>query len=158
MDIKQFLKTLPAFEQFKAADIDALAEKMIVSSHPAGHDFITQGEQGEALYLLMDGTIQSLHVDEATGTQQEARDLHTGEMFGLLSLVENMPAGWGAVAKEPVTVAELSWPDFRDLFRSAPPIAHHLQYMVAVQLARDLQSRNKELRELMRQRPVGTPA
>lgn len=158
MDIKQFLKTLPAFEQFKAADIDALAEKMIVSSHPAGHEFIAQGEQGEALYLLMDGTIQSLHVDEATGTQQEARDLHAGEMFGLLSLVENMPAGWGAVAKEPVTVAELSWPDFRDLFRSAPPIAHHLQYMVAVQLARDLQSRNKELRELMRQRPVGTPA
>jgi CRP/FNR family cyclic AMP-dependent transcriptional regulator len=158
MDIKQFLKTLPAFEQFKAEDIDALAEKMIVSSHPAGYEFITQGEQGEALYLLVEGTIQSIHIDEATGTQQESRDLHAGEMFGLLSLVENMPAGWGAVAKEAVTVAELSWPDFRDLFRAAPPIAHHLQYMVAVQLARDLQSRNKELRELMKQRPVSTPA
>lgn len=158
MDIKQFLRTLPAFESFKAADIDALAEKMMVSRHPAGHVFITQGEQGEALYLLMEGTIQSVHVDEATGTHQDARDLHAGEMFGLLSLVENMPAGWGAVAKEAVIVAELSWPDFRDLFRTAPPIAHHLQYMVAVQLARDLQSRNKELRELMKRSPVGTPA
>lgn len=158
MDIKQFLTTLPAFEHFSVADISALAEKMIVSSHPAGQVFITQGEQGEALYLLVSGTIQSVHVDEATGTVQETRDLHAGEMFGLLSLVENMPAGWGAVAKEAVTVAELSWPDFKDLFRVAPPIAHHLQYMVAVQLARDLQSRNKELRELMRQRPVRTPA
>lgn len=158
MDIKQFLRTLPAFENFNVADIDALAEKMIVSSHPAGHVFITQGEQGEALYLLVEGAIQSVHVDEATGTHQEARELHAGEMFGLLSLVENMPAGWGAVAREAVTVAELSWPDFRDLFRTAPPIAHHLQYMVAVQLARDLQSRNKELRELMKQRSVGTPA
>lgn len=158
MDIKQFLRTLPAFENFKAADIDALAGKMMVSRHPAGHVFITQGEQGEALYLLMEGTIQSVHVDEATGTLEEARDLHAGEMFGLLSLVENMPAGWGAVAKEAVTVAELSWPDFRDLFRTAPPIAHHLQYMVAVQLARDLQSRNKELRELMKRSPVRTPA
>jgi CRP/FNR family transcriptional regulator, cyclic AMP receptor protein len=157
MDIRQFLRVLPAFEQFKAADIDALAEKMMVSSHPAGHEFITQGEQGEALYLLVSGTIHSVHVDEATGTAQEARDLHAGEIFGLLSLVEDMPAGWGAVAKEVVTVAELSWPDFRDLFRVAPPIAHHLQYMVAVQLARDLQSRNKELRELMRQRPVSAP-
>lgn len=158
MDIKQFLKTLPAFENFKAADIDVLADKMIVSSHPAGHVFITQGEQGEALYLLVEGTVQSVHVDEATGTQQEARDLHAGEMFGLLSLVADMPAGWGAVAKEAVTVAELSWPDFRDLFRAAPPIAHHLQYMVAVQLARDLQARNKELRELLKQRAVGTAA
>ncbi len=158
MDITQFMKTLPAFEHFSAGDIDALASKMIVSSHPAGHAFITQGEQGEALYLLVEGAIQNIHVDEATGTPQEARDLHAGEMFGLLSLVENMPAGWGAVAKEPVTVAELSWPDYRDLFRSAPAIAHHLQYMVAVQLARDLQSRNKELRELLKQRAVGTPA
>lgn len=158
MDIKQFLKTLPAFEQFKAADIDALAEKMIVSSHPAGHEFITQGEQGEALYLLVEGTIQSVHVDETTGMHQEARDLHAGEMFGLLSLVADMPAGWGAVAKEAVTVAELSWPDFKDLFRTAPPIAHHLQYMVAVQLARDLQARNKQLRELMKQSPASTPA
>ncbi len=158
MDIKQFLRTLPAFENFKVADIDALAEKMMVSSHPAGHVFITQGEQGEALYLLVEGAIQSVHVDEATGMHQDARDLHAGEMFGLLSLVEDMPAGWGAVAKETVTVAELSWPDFRDLFRTAPPIAHHLQYMVAVQLARDLQSRNKELRELMKRSPVRTPA
>lgn len=158
MDIKQFLTTLPAFEQFSLADIEALADKMMVSSHPAEHVFITQGEQGEALYLLVSGTIQSVHVDEATGTAQEARDLHAGEMFGLLSLVENMPAGWGAVAKEPVTVAELSWPDFKDLFRSAPPIAHHLQYMVAVQLARDLQSRNKQLRELMKRSPVSTLA
>jgi hypothetical protein len=40
----------------------------------------------------------------------------------------------------------------------APPIAHHLQYMVAVQLARDLQSRNRELRELLQQRAAATPA
>ncbi len=158
MDIKQFLKTLPAFEHFNAADIDALAERMIVSSHAAGHVLITRGEQGEALYLLVEGTVQSTHVDEATGTELEARDLHAGEMFGLLSLVADMPAGWDAVAKEPVTVAELSWPDFKDLFRTAPPIAHHLQYMVAVQLARDLQSRNKQLRELLKQRATGAAA
>ena len=77
-------------------------------------------------------------------------------MFGLLSLIDNMPAGWGAVALEPVTVAALSCPDFKRLFESAPPIAHHLQYMVAVQLARDLQSRNRELRELLNKRAVET--
>lgn len=158
MDIRQFLKTLPAFEHFNAENIDALAEKMMVSSHPAGHVFITQGEQGEALYLLVEGTVRSVHVNEATGSEQEARDLHAGEMFGLLSLVPDMPAGWGAMASEAVTVAELSWPDFRDLFRTAPPIAYHLQYMIAVQLARDLQSSNRTLRELLKQRGTGAAA
>jgi CRP-like cAMP-binding protein len=156
MDLRQFLKTLPAFEHFSEAHIDVLSGLMAVSSHPAGHQFITQGEQGDALYLLMAGTIQSVHVDEAAGRLQESRDLHAGEMFGLLSLIENMPAGWGAVALEPVTVAALSCPDFKRLFESAPPIAHHLQYMVAVQLARDLQSRNRELRELLNKRAVET--
>lgn len=158
MELKQFLKTLPAFENFKAADLDVLSDQMTVSSYPAGHVFVTQGQQGDALYLLMDGTIQSVHVDEATGTLEEARDLHTGEMFGLLSLIEDMPAGWGAVAQDVVTVAALSRPVFGQLFSAAAPIAHHLQYMVAVQLARDLQARNKELRELLKQRPVATPA
>ncbi len=156
MDLKQFLKPLPAFERFTEADIDVLSGSMAVSSYPAGHAFITQGQQGEALYLLMGGAIETTHVDEATGVSQESRDLHTGELFGLLSLIDKMPAGWSAVAKEAVTVAALSREDFGRLFQSAPPIAHHLQYMVAVQLARDLQERNKELRELLKKRAVET--
>ena len=47
MDLRQFLKTLPAFEHFSEAHIDVLSGLMAVSSHPAGHQFITQGEQGD---------------------------------------------------------------------------------------------------------------
>lgn len=158
MDFKQFLKTLPAFENLKASDIEVLSAQMVVSSQPAGHTFITQGVQGEAVYLLVDGTVQSAHVDEATGVPQEPRDLHAGEMFGLLSLVENMPAGRTSVAKSDVTVAALSQSVYKGLFQVAPAIAHHLQYMVAVRLARDLQARNRELRELLQQRTIGTAA
>ena len=49
----------------------------------------------------------------------------------------------------PVTAAALSREGFHKLFASAPPIGHHLQYMVAVQLARDLQERNKALRAML---------
>ena len=78
--------------------------------------------------------------------------LHAGEMFGLLSLIDHMLAGWGSAAKDAVTVAALSRSAFSQLFQSAPPIAHYLQHMAAVQLARDLQARNKELRELLKPR------
>ncbi|MBX3652392.1 MAG: cyclic nucleotide-binding domain-containing protein [Burkholderiales bacterium] len=158
MDIKQFLKTLPAFESFSGAHVDVLAGLMTVASHPAGHRLIAQGEPGDALYLLMEGTIQSSRVHEVTGEMDEVRDLHAGEIFGLLSLIENMPAGWTTTAQEAVTVAALSRPDFVKLYELAPPVAHHLQYMVAVQLARDLQARNKELRELLKRRATATPA
>ncbi len=158
MDIKQFLKTLPAFESFTGAHVDVLAGMMTVSSHPAGHRLIAQGQQGDALYLLVEGTIQTSRIHEVTGEMDEARDLHAGEMFGLLSLIENMPAGWTSAAEGAVTVAALTRPDFLRLYELAPPVAHHLQYMVAVQLARDLQARNKELRELLKRRAAATPA
>lgn len=158
MDIKQFLKSLPAFESFTEAHIETLAGLMAVSSHPAGHQLIIQGQQGDAMYLLMEGAVQTSRIDEVTGALDEARDLHAGEIFGLLSLIDNMPAGWTSTAKEAVKVAALSRPDFLRLYQLAPPIAHHLQYMVAVQLARDLQSRNRELRELLQQRAAATPA
>lgn len=152
MDIKQFLKSLPAFERFTPEHLDVLSELVEVSSHRAGQKFIVQGQQGEAVFLLMEGAVQTLHVDEVTGAVEEARDLHAGEMFGLLSLVENMPAGWTSVARGPATVAALGPEEFAQLFRLAPPIAYHLQYMIAVQLARNLQERNRELRELLQKR------
>lgn len=154
MDIQHFLKTLPAFESFTADHIEVLSGCMAVSNYPSGHAFITQGQQGDAMYLLMAGTIETAHVDEVTGIAGEAHDLHAGELFGLLSLIDNMPAGWGAVAKEAATVAALKREDFEKLFQSAPPIAHHLHFMVAVQLARNLQERNNELRELLKRRAV----
>lgn len=152
MDLKQFLKTLPAFERFAPEHLDVLSELMEVSSHRAGQKFIVQGQQGDAMFLLMDGAVQTTHVDEVTGAVHEARDLHAGEIFGLLSLVENMPAGWTSVARGPVTVAALGPEEFGELFSKAPPIAYHLQYMIAVQLARNLQERNRQLRELLQTR------
>ena len=152
MDIRQFLKTLPAFESFTAPDVEALAGLMQVRTFPAGHRLIAQGEQGDAMYLLMEGAIQVSRRNEVTGEQEEARDLHAGEICGLLSLVDKMPAGWDSTARDAVTAAALTRPDFLKLYKLAPPIAHHLQYMVAVQLSRDLQARNRELRELLKKR------
>ncbi len=52
-------------------------------------------------------------------------------------------------------VAALTPDRYRALFLLAPGVAHQLQYMVAVELARDLQEKNKSLREgLVRKRPA----
>ncbi len=152
MDIKQFLRTLPAFERFTGTYIDTLSGAMTLGQFEPGHNFIQQGQQGEAMYLLMDGAVEVSRVNEATGEAEEARELRAGELFGLLSLVDNLAAGATCSAKEHVTAAVLPRDAFHKLFSSAPPIGHHLQYMVAVQLARDLQERNNALRTLLQRR------
>ena len=151
MELLPLLNTLPAFQNFTPAYVAVLAGVMNIGQFPAGHKFIEQGQQGEAMYLLMGGAVEVRRADEVTG-EPEVRELRVGELFGLLSLIDDMPAGATCVAKEPVTVAALPRDAFHKLFDMAAPVGHHLQFMVAVQLARDLQERNKSLRALLKQR------
>ena len=158
MELKLLLTMLPAFQTATATHVDALTQAMKVSQYPAGHKFIVQGEQGEAMYLLLEGAVQVTRVDDMTGQPPETRELRAGETFGLLSLIDHMPASATCAALEPVTAAALARPAFENLFTSAPPIGHHLHYMVAIQLARDLQERNKGLRALLQQRAARAQA
>jgi CRP/FNR family transcriptional regulator, cyclic AMP receptor protein len=150
-DLRSFLKTLPGFEGFTGAHLDALSSAMKVQLYPKGHTFIWQGEQGQALYVIMDGAVILSRVDELTTFKQE-RELRAGEVFGLLSLIDNLPAAATCSVLESVTAASLPRAEFNDLFDDAPPVGHHILYMVAIQLARDLQDRNTSLRALIDQR------
>jgi CRP/FNR family transcriptional regulator, cyclic AMP receptor protein len=149
MDLKSFLKSLPGFESFSPNDLDALASAMQVRLYPKGHQFIAQGEQGQAMYLVMNGAVMLTRTDELTGFRQE-RELRDGETFGLLSLIDNLPAAATCSALDAVTTASLPRMEFNELFDAAPSVGHHLLYMVAIQLARDLQDRNTSLRSLLR--------
>lgn len=149
MDIKTFLKSLPAFEDFNAQQLDMLANRMTVTEHEDGHVFIRQGQEGKALYLVMQGTVRITRHDGADGAgdeENEVGELCDGELFGILSLVEDLPASATCTAKGHVTVAALTRDAFLQLFHDASPVGRHLQYMVAVQMARDLQETNRRLR------------
>jgi CRP/FNR family transcriptional regulator, cyclic AMP receptor protein len=150
MDLRTFLRTLPGFKSFSDRDLEVLTAAMQVRLYPKGHVFIWQGDQGEALYIIMDGTVLLTRVDELTKFRQE-RELRAGDVFGLLSLLDNLPAAATCTAVGPVTAAALPRVEFNELFDAAPPVGHQLLYMVAIQLARDLQDRNTSFRSLLRQ-------
>lgn len=144
MDIKYFLKLQPGFENFSNADLDVFARMLNVALYPARHSFTVRGEQGHALYLIMDGAVTMTSGDVQPG-DGDARSLRIGEWFGLLSLVENLPAFENCCASDSVTVASFNRVQFDELFELAPPIGRHLLYMLAKQLARTLIAQNSRL-------------
>ena len=146
MDLKFFLKNLPAFEEFKARHLDILASQLRVEQHADGHVFIRQGLQGDALYLLLQGSVRITKHDAQGAPEYEVRDLSDGEMFGMLSLIDDLPASSTCTTRGPVTTAALTRDAFQQLFHQASPIGHHLQYIVAVQMARDIQEENQRFR------------
>ena len=150
MDIQQFLHSLPSFESFAPGYLETLAHALRVREYPDGFVFTSQDDQSDSMYLLIDGKVRISERDDIAGLVREVKELHGGELFGLLSLLDNMPAAATCTAVSPVRAAALSREEFNRMFRDAPPIGHQLHYMIAVQLARDLQNRNKSLRALLR--------
>lgn len=139
MDIKCFLRVQPGFDNFSIADLDVFARMLNVALYPARHSFTVRGEQCHALHLIMDGAVTM------TSGDGDDRSLRIGEWFGLLSLVENLPAFENCNASESITVASFNRVQFDELFELAPPIGRHLLYMLAKQLARTLIAQNNRL-------------
>lgn len=149
MDLKTFLRTLPAFEAYSDAHTDAFVDVLQVEDCPDGFVFIHQHGVDGAMFLILSGKVSVIRNDNPDQTDYAVRDLREGEIFGLLSLVDNMPAAATCVANGPVRIAALTRESFHDLFAAAPSICHQLQFMIAVQLARDLQEQNEFLRRKM---------
>ncbi len=152
MELKNFLKGLPAFSRFNERQLDALANNLRVDEYPAGHRFLTQGEQGSAVYILMSGSVKISRHDAIEDLEIEVAEARDGEVIGLVSLVENMPVQVNVVADSRVVAAALTPEKFHALFLLAPAVGLQLEYMVAVQLSRNLQEQNKLLRKGLAQR------
>jgi CRP-like cAMP-binding protein len=151
IEIKNFLRRLPAFERFNERQIDALVSQLRVETYASGTSLICQWEQGAALYIIVSGAIQvsqvyadEINVDGSGG--QDTYEAHAGEMVGLLSLVPDMPSLVTCTAIDQIVVASLTFERYNVLSLLAPRITHQLQYMVASQLATYLQQQSQELR------------
>ncbi len=148
-ELKSFLSLQPGFGRFSPHELDALARALLVQDHADGHVFIEQGRPGESLFLLVSGRVRVSREDEVTGERRELKALGPGELFGLLSSIDRMPAAATCIAAGPVRAGALPRTALDLLMHSAAPIALHFQRLVAAQLARDLQDRNRSLRLLL---------
>jgi CRP-like cAMP-binding protein len=145
LEIRTFLKALPGMEGFASDQLDTLEHLLQMQMYPKNHDFTVQGESSDRMYLVVDGAVAMRSKDPLTN-EVTTNVLRTGEWFGLLSLTDNLTAFETCTAMESVTVAALTRSDFNDLFESAPPVGRYFLYMLANQLARIIQGRNKTMR------------
>jgi CRP-like cAMP-binding protein len=154
MEFRNFLSSLPAFDGLPAAELDILVPMMRTEAHIQGYTFFAQGNPIDTLYVLLEGSVRVSRHDDA-GQAVDAQELSGGEFFGLLGLVDDLQATTTVITTSPVSVACIDRGAYRSLFSSDPSVALRLEYMVAVELARELQYRNRLLRGRMRQ---GHPA
>lgn len=152
MDLRHFLKSLPAFERFSDRHIGILADNLVVEDLAEGHLMHEIGKPGRAMYIILEGAATVSRINPKDGLLEVVGEAHAGEVICMLSLIEDMPATRNYVAHDHLKAALLTRERYHALFLLAPPIAHQIQYMLSVKLACALQERNDALRIALGQR------
>lgn len=153
--LMQFLQTIPQFADFSQSELAAFEKAFRVDVFSDGHIFMNEGDHADAMYLILEGEIEVRRRRRNKAGYALIDRKRTGEMFGLLSLINNEKHGAMAIAVGAVQVASLPQSAFELLFDTHAPIALHFQRLVARQLARDLRRFNRALRTAVRTDEVG---
>ncbi len=141
----EILHAATIFAGFTQPELDALEKVMSVDDYGDGHLFISEGEDGDAMYMIIEGEVL-ISRKKAAGVGFELhKKIGPGETFGLISLVGSGPRSASCRAVGPVRAASLLRSAFDLLFNVDAPIAYQFHYLIARQLARDAQIFNQLL-------------
>jgi CRP-like cAMP-binding protein len=117
---------------------------MTVESFSAGHFLCTEGERGDAMFVLAEG-----EVDVIVATDEETVEplatMHAGQAFGQGALVDNRPRTASCVARTNVTVLALDRPTWKVVSVESSPAGTSLRTSMIRSLSRQLSYANAQL-------------
>lgn len=112
------IQKMPLFEEFSAGEMVTVASKFHLERFPAGQNVVTQGEVGDRFYIIQSGSAEVLvnRGDE----RQKVRTLRSGEFFGEIALLHDVPRTASVRSLDPMVVFSLHKKDFLELLSGNP--------------------------------------
>jgi uncharacterized membrane protein len=133
MDHIELLKAIPLFESLGDDDLEALAHKLRALEVDAEHTVFSQGEQGDALYIIEDGGVDILSGGSqgtASKHQVTLTSLFKQQYFGELSLLDGAPRSATARTNRASHLLALDREDFIAFIKTRPDAALSIMHEV----------------------------
>ena len=131
----QRLKTVPLFSSLTPRELKIVDGLLHIRQFLAGEVVFDEGEEGQALYILLAGTVAISRISD--GVHVVVAELSSGSFFGDLALLDNTPRSAQVRAKEACEMAVF----FRADFVALMEIDATIGYKISLQLARNLGQR-----------------
>ena len=119
-----FLEEVPLLSSLKPYERAKIADALESVKVPSGTNIITEGEPGDAFYLLEAGDASAYK----QGTDAALKEYKRGDFFGELALLDDKPRAASVVAKSEVKVAKLGRDGFKRLLGPVEGIMRREQY------------------------------
>ncbi|MEK7722285.1 MAG: cyclic nucleotide-binding domain-containing protein [Elusimicrobiota bacterium] len=138
-----FLKGIKLFEGIKKRQLIHVLENLQERTYLKGETLFAQGDIGRALFIVFSGRIALSRLDPATQKSVVIAEVHPGEFFGEMALLEEMPRTATAYATEEARVFMLFKIKLESLLFARPNIG----VVIAAQLAKILSARLRAIIE-----------
>jgi ATP/ADP translocase/HEAT repeat protein len=123
-----FLKSAPVFQRVSGEDLAALARVAEVETFAAGQTVFHEGDLGDALYVLVRGTIGIESGGERLAT------LGPGDAFGEMAVLDEVPRSGTAVVETEAEVLRIGSEEFYEILHEQVEIAEGVIRMLTRRL------------------------
>jgi anion transporter len=118
-DLAETIRNIPLFSGLAREDIAKILGKLEEKSFPAGATIFSQGDKGDAFYIIKDGAVQVL-LESAGRRAESLRVLGPNDCFGEMALLSGEPRSATIIAVKDTTVWRLSREDWDELIEKHP--------------------------------------
>lgn len=149
------LTGVPHVSDIPISQAQLLTEAMTLIEGEDGHLFLAEGSARGPIFIVIEGEVVASTT--VSGSCQELRRLGAGDLFGLLSAIDNAPTMASYRAHGPARVAKLERARFYELSERSEAIDLAFARAIASQLARDFRDANARVQALVAEDRAGAP-
>ncbi len=112
-----FLKSIDLFSQIPGEDLAQVAIIATEETREQGEEIFAAGEDGDALYLVLDGKVRVHREDRVIA------ELGERECFGEMAILDASPRSASVTSLEESHLLKISREDFQEILTEKPEIA-----------------------------------
>ena len=140
------LRSFPMLAEMDSKDLEILSGLMKQENFPAGSRIIEEGDMGDTMYLLVDGTVDvlktTLYGDEyVCATLKDEYSC----VFGEIAMIDHDRRSATVTAKTDCRTFSITAENFRRYCQDYPAVGCKLLLFIAANLCRNLRQENENL-------------
>ena len=136
------LRDNDVFRSLNADELEFLATRLKRVRFAPGETIVTQGDEGESLYIVVKGSLRVMLGADHQRSEQIAT-LYAGSLFGEMSLLTGDRRSASVIASEQVDCDRLDKVDFAEVLRGRPALAAHISEVMEERQSSLHQAREK---------------
>lgn len=143
-NVTQMVQSIPVFVPLENDELESLAKSSTILAFGRGERIVHQGDPGDAMYVILEGTAVVALLDEQ-GAEREVARLSRGEFFGEMALLTGEPRSASVSAIDDLEVAMITSRQLKLMLERRPALAQEMAEIVesrrqGLRTVRELQS------------------